>query len=266
MTVRQKEQSGKVGALLRGDEYLRQRCYPKPGDSLYLHLADLLQALVAFGTQAPIAILDYGCGGSPYRSLFPNATYHRADHVDGVDLDFRTDGNGLLPEVGSRAYDMVLSTQVLEHVSSPRAYLDEAFRVLKPGGVLLLSTHGVYPDHGCPCDFWRWTADGLKLELGRSGFLVQKLHRLTCGPRAVMFWVGQLVRTSEVPSGSFQRLTVKVLRKLYGWQRPRIDRFIDRRSAAYSVMTQPAEDSVNFYIGLIALAEKPLEKVPGRAT
>jgi len=258
MTVPQEEEAGKVGALLCLDEYLRQRLYPRLGDNLYLHLADLLQALVAFGTQAPIAILDYGCGGSPYRSLFPNATYHRADHVDGIDLDFRTDANGLLPEVASQVYDMVLSTQVLEHVSSPRAYLDEAFRVLKPGGMLLLSTHGVYPDHRCPSDFWRWTADGLKLELGRSGFLVQKLHRLTCGPRAVMFWVGQLAATSEVPSGWFHRLIVKLLRKLYGWQRARIDRFIDRRSAAYSVMTQPAEDCVNFYIGLIAVAEKPV--------
>jgi SAM-dependent methyltransferase len=119
----------------------------------------LLQAFVAFEMQAPIAILDYGSGGSPYRSLFPNATYHRADHVDGVHLDFRTDANGRLPEVASQAYDMVLSTQVLEHVSSPRSYIDEAFRVLRPGGMPLLSTHGAYPDHGCPCDFWRW-ADG----------------------------------------------------------------------------------------------------------
>ncbi|MGH9545454.1 MAG: hypothetical protein ACRD23_09585 [Terriglobales bacterium] len=107
MTVPQKEQSAKVGALLRMDEYLRQLCYPKPGDSLYSHLADLLQALAAFGTQAPIAILDYGCGGMSYSSLFPSANYHRADHVDGVDLDFRTDGNGLLPGLASQAYDMV---------------------------------------------------------------------------------------------------------------------------------------------------------------
>ena len=128
MTASPKEQSANVGALLCLDEYLRQRRYPKPGDILYLHLADLLQALVSFGTEAPIAILDYGCGGSPYKSLFPNATYHRADHVDGIELDFRTDTHGLLPGVASHAYDMVLSTQVLEHVSSPRAYLDEAFR------------------------------------------------------------------------------------------------------------------------------------------
>jgi hypothetical protein len=94
MTVPQEEQSPKVGALLRMDEYLRQRCYPKPG----------VASICAWQT---FAILDHGCGGSPYRPLFPNETYHRADHVDGVDLDFRTDANGLLPEVASQAYDMV---------------------------------------------------------------------------------------------------------------------------------------------------------------
>ena len=259
MTVSSAKNLSSAGDVLQLNEYLRQRQQPKPGDMVYLHLADLRQALAEFETDAPIAILDYGCGGSPYRALFPNATYHRADHAYTANLDFTTDVDGLLPDVAPEAYDMVLSTQVLEHVSSPQVYLREAFRVLKPGGVLLLSTHGVYPDHGCPFDYWRWTADGLTLELERSGFVVRKIYRLTSGPRAVLFWLGQLACTVNLPSGRFQRLSVRIIRKLYALNRARIDRFIDRNFNGYAVMSRPAEDAINLYVGLLALAEKSID-------
>jgi SAM-dependent methyltransferase len=250
-----------AGDVLQRDEYLRQRLQPRPGDQVYLHLADLRRALTEFKTEASIAILDYGCGGSPYCTLFPNATYHRADHAKTTNLDFTTDEAGLLPGVASEGYDMVLSTQVLEHVVSPQAYLREAFRVLKPGGVLLLSTHGIYPDHGCPVDYWRWTADGLKLELERSGYAVKKIYRLTSGPRAVLFWIGQLASTFNLPSGRFQRLSVRIIRKLYALNRARIDRFIDRNFDGYAVTSRPAEDAINLSVGLLALAEKSVDNL-----
>lgn len=249
-----------AGHVLQGDEYLRQRQQPKPGDMVYLHLADLRRALAEFKTEAPIAILDYGCGGSPYGALFPNATYHRADHAHTTDLDFTTDADGLLPNVASERYDMVLSTQVLEHVASPQGYLREAFRILKPGGMLLLSTHGVYPDHGCPFDYWRWTADGLSLELQRTGYVIRKIYRLTSGPRAVLFWLGQLASTVNLPSGRFQRLSVRIIRKLYALNRARIDRFIDRNFEGCAMTSQPAEDAINLYVGLLAVAEKPIDR------
>lgn len=245
-----------TGATLQIADYLRQRLDPRPGDLFYLHLVDLRHALAEFETKEPIVILDYGCGGSPYRSLFPNATYHRADFVEVEDLDFRTNAEGRLPDVESGHYDLVLSTQVLEHVEQPQVYLEEALRVLKPGGRLLLTTHGVFPDHGCPYDFWRWTSDGLKLELMRAGFVVETQYRLTAGPRAVFFWIGRLASTYQSPSKRFPRFAVRVLRKLYRWNRVRIDRFIDRSLCAHSVRIGHSEEAIDFSIGLLASARK----------
>ena len=70
-----------LGEHMSSDEYLRERLHPEYGDLTYLHLADLRLALEAIRTDRVIHLLDYGCGGSPYRSLFPNAIYKRADYL-----------------------------------------------------------------------------------------------------------------------------------------------------------------------------------------
>jgi hypothetical protein len=81
---------------------------------------------------------------------------------------------------------------------------------------------------------------------------------LTAGPRAVLFWLGQLAGTVNLPSGRFQRLSVRILRKLYALNRARIDRFIARNFDGYAVMSRPAEDAINLYVGLVVLAEKSI--------
>jgi SAM-dependent methyltransferase len=99
-----------------------------------------------------------------------------------------TDG-GLLPEEDSRA-DFVLSTQVLEHVGDPKLYLSECRRVLKEGGRLILSTHGVWRYHPDPCDYWRWTSQGLKKTLSEAGFEVIRFRGIM-GPAATALQLWQ---------------------------------------------------------------------------
>lgn len=171
---------------LANQEYLRQRLEPRPGDLLYLHLSDLLLAVKAMVPVGAARVLDYGCGGSPYRPLFGNCSYHRADLPGTQGLDFEFDGESRLPPE-ARDYDCVLSSQVLEHVKNPQAYLQECHRVLKPNGCLLLTTHGLYEDHACPEDYWRWTAFGLQRQVEAAGLQVHTMKKLTTGPRGALF-------------------------------------------------------------------------------
>src|SRR4051794_3667939 len=60
-------------------EYEDERLNPKTDQRWYLVLSDLRLALGEYASDASIEILDFGCGGSPYRSLFPRASYKRAD-------------------------------------------------------------------------------------------------------------------------------------------------------------------------------------------
>lgn len=120
-------------------------------------------------------VLDFGCANKPYRSLFPsNVEYVGADLPGNPDADIQITTSGSLVAEDSY-FDAVLSTQVLEHVAEPAEYLDEAFRILKPGGKLLLSTHGLWIYHEDPVDYWRWTGAGLEEQMRRSGFIVENI-------------------------------------------------------------------------------------------
>jgi hypothetical protein len=50
------------------EKEIHARLFPKPGDPLYLHLADLLLAVRKAATSESITVLDYGAGLAPYRS------------------------------------------------------------------------------------------------------------------------------------------------------------------------------------------------------
>jgi SAM-dependent methyltransferase len=58
--------------------------------------------------------------------------------------------------------DVVLCTQVLEHIKQPGAVIAEIWRILKPGATLLLSVPGIFPQHGYPGDYWRYMPQGLE--------------------------------------------------------------------------------------------------------
>jgi colanic acid/amylovoran biosynthesis glycosyltransferase len=124
-----------------------------------------------------LRVLDLGCGGMPYRNLIlPRAaSYVGADLPANPRADIRIDNNGrtAMPDASC---DLVLSTQVLEHTDNPAVHLNEAYRVLTPGGLLVLSTHGYWIFHPDPEDNWRWTAAGLTVILERSGFQVLSIR------------------------------------------------------------------------------------------
>jgi SAM-dependent methyltransferase len=117
-------------------------------------------------------ILDFGAAESPYRDFFPpGSTYLAADLPGNPHADLTIAADGTVP-ADDGAFDAILSTQVLEHVPDPAGYLAEAHRLLKPGGRILVSTHGVFIYHPDPEDLWRWTAAGLTRQLEAAGFRV----------------------------------------------------------------------------------------------
>lgn len=154
------------------------RAYGRYAIALRLRDSVVSSVRAAAGTAKP-RLLDLGCGDMPYRPLVLDALAS----YEGIDLPgnpharyhLTPDGPSTAP---SASADLVLSTQVLEHVRDVPAYLAEARRLLAPGGKLLLTTHGAWVYHADPHDYWRWTAEGLRTVLQDQGFRVDSLTGL----------------------------------------------------------------------------------------
>lgn len=72
-----------------------------------------------------------------------------------------------------RSVDAVASASVLEHLQAPWLFAAEANRVLKAGGLIYHAAPGAWPAHAQPNDFWRMSAEGLRVLFGaQSGFEV----------------------------------------------------------------------------------------------
>ena len=113
-------------------------------------------------------VLDVGCGIKPYLPYFEP---YAAEYV-GVDLENPAadlEGSVEALPVEDASFDLVLCTQVLEHVTDPDVAVRELHRVAAPGGRVLASTHGVQVYHPSPTDYWRWTHTGLERLFARNG-------------------------------------------------------------------------------------------------
>lgn len=149
----------------------------------YIVLADLRRAIAENQHLIRGRILDFGCGRRPHADLFQHAEVYEGADFPTYPAEIRINEDGTLP-VDSGIYDAVVSFQVLEHVENVHLYLSECRRVLRPGGVLMLSTHGIWPYHAYPLDLRRWTHDGLRRELAENGFTDIQITPVTWGIRA----------------------------------------------------------------------------------
>jgi SAM-dependent methyltransferase len=119
-------------------------------------------------------ILDCGAGWEPnlYQPLFPNMKYIKQDvqNYDPPCIDVICDICHMTP-IEDNSIGLVLLLESLEHIEQPQKALDEIFRILKPGGLLILTTVMAMGIHRCPKDYWRFCPDGIESLLTRFNVL-----------------------------------------------------------------------------------------------
>lgn len=141
---------------------------------LYLHLRPLWQALEQKLATCSGRVLDVGCGLQPYRPLIgPGMTQYVGLDREGPLSKPTVVGTAEALPFEDSAFDVVIATQVFEHLRHPEVAMKEAVRVLRPGGRLVITVPGVWPTHEPPYDFWRYTRHGLRALCDDHGLACQ---------------------------------------------------------------------------------------------
>jgi len=107
-------------------------------------------------------------GFADLRPYFPNRKYIGADMSSGLGVDVVLNLHNI--DLPSESVGTVISCDTFEHVEYPRKALSELYRILKPGGILIISSVMLYNIHAAPNDYWRFTPEGFKSLLSEFDF------------------------------------------------------------------------------------------------
>src|SRR5215216_1408725 len=131
----------------------------------YIHYYFLIRDIKeAVDRYAKGRLLDLGCGNKPYESFYvPGTTSQIGCDVMQSDKN-RVDVVCPATELQfpDAHFDTVFCTQVLEHVFRHDEMMKEIYRVLKPGGHIILTVPFAWELHEEPHDFFRYTKYALK--------------------------------------------------------------------------------------------------------
>jgi len=162
-------------------------------------------------------LLDVGCGAMPYKKYILQhsqvSEYHGIDlytaleYAKEVKPDYYWDGK-VLP-FGDNSFDVVMMTEVLEHVPDPEAVLNEVFRVLRKGGIIFLTIPFLWPLHEVPHDEYRFTPFAINRILDISGFSEIHIHATGGWNASLAQMLGLWVRRSAL--SRFKRWLLSLL-------------------------------------------------------
>lgn len=128
---------------------------------------------------AGAVVVNIGAGEKDYGTVNVDIAPNPGIHVCGAaeQLPIRTE-----------SCDGYILQAVLEHVENAERTLDEAFRVLRPGGRILVEIPFMQGFHAGPQDHRRYSEYGLRTKLEQHGFAV-RASGVAVGPGSAMAWL-----------------------------------------------------------------------------
>lgn len=105
-----------------------------------------------------IGSLDINGSARPVFVKRECASYLGTDMMAGRGVDRVVQAEKILETFGPNSFDIVVSTEMLEHAADWKEAVRTMKAVVRPGGLLLVTTRSPgFPYHGYPRDYWRFT-------------------------------------------------------------------------------------------------------------
>ena len=128
-------------------------------------------------------LIDLGCGPRPYFHLYKDY-FSRTIAIEHPDTDFPKKNidifcsavNIPLPDHSANA---VLCTEMLHDIAEPELVLKEISRLLKPGGILILTTPFMVPVVDGDIDHYRYTRTGIRFLVHKAGMKVRNTEAVS---------------------------------------------------------------------------------------
>ena len=133
------------------------------------------------------AVLDVGCAEQPFRALIESS----GRHYVGMDVvQNRTRSVAILSTLEAapspvRPFQVILCTEVLEHVADIDAAFAGLRRLTASGGAVVMTVPFMFPLHMEPYDFRRLTLHGVRRLAADHGFAVEAATPLGALPEVL---------------------------------------------------------------------------------
>lgn len=192
-------------------------------------------------------VLDLGSAKSPYSKWFPNRVTLDADPKSGADIIADAQDIPLL----NNSQDFILCTEMLEHVKSPEKVIQEIYRILKPGGTIVLTTRFVYGLHETPNDYFRFTRYGLVSLFKNFDLILIKEDSVNFETIAVL--LQRLTYQSDFFGGKVTKILFAII-----WNFIPFLNFLIKKQ--YGNITKESFESNILSAGYLIEARKPIEE------
>jgi len=107
--------------------------------------------------------------------------YLGVDMMAGSCVDVVCNAYDIVDKFGANSFDVVISTEMLEHIEDWRRVISNFKRVCRPGGVILITTRSKgFGRHSYPADYWRYEYEDMQEIF--SDCIIEKLEKDTRRP------------------------------------------------------------------------------------